>query len=83
MLSLFLVFPPKIPYPLLPPHTPQPPTPIPGSGILLYWGIDLTPFLFLWHLPSTTNMRRIIPKSCSSTIFHVYHDGTLTIELCI
>jgi hypothetical protein len=38
MLSPFLVSPPKIPYPL--PLLPNPPTPIPGPGIPLYWVIE-------------------------------------------
>jgi hypothetical protein len=38
MLSPFLISPLKIPYPL--PLLSNPPTPIPGSGIPLYWGIE-------------------------------------------
>jgi hypothetical protein len=45
----FLVSPPKIPYPLPVPLLPNPPTPIPGPVIPLYWGIvpsqDLGPLL--------------------------------------
>jgi hypothetical protein len=40
MLSPFLVTPLKIPYPLSFPLLPNPPTPIPGPGIPLYWGIE-------------------------------------------
>jgi hypothetical protein len=40
MLTHFLVSPPKIPYPL--PLLPDPPTPIPGPGIPLHWGIELS-----------------------------------------
>ena len=36
----FPSFPPKIPYPLSLPLLPNPPTPIPGPGIPIYWGIE-------------------------------------------
>ena len=39
MFSPFLFFPLKIPYSPLP-LLPNPPTPIPGPGIPLYWGIE-------------------------------------------
>jgi hypothetical protein len=40
MLAPFLDSPPKIPYLLPQPLLPNPPTPIPGPGIPLYWGIE-------------------------------------------
>jgi hypothetical protein len=41
MLSPFLVFPSENPLSSLPlPLLPNPPTPIPGPGISLYWGIE-------------------------------------------
>ena len=47
MLSPFLLSPVKIPYSLPPPPPPpcsptNPPTPIPGPGIPLHWGIEPT-----------------------------------------
>ena len=51
MLSHFLISPLKIPYPSPQHLLPNPPTPIPGPGIPLYWGIepsqDLGPLLSL------------------------------------